>query len=252
MEQIPAVPLYLDWSFWAVFVALLALILSQIPPLHVLLRRAKLDLEAYSKVSITHKIGNPNLQLHLMLSNVGGRKIRVKSIHVEVAQDNLAPVRLPAQNYLQNQNDKDTLLFTTFSLSPGEEWAHIVNFLNFFGRDDEQEYQRIEGLMLADFRARRSEIDESKKELLQHPQEFEAAAMTFFDRHFMWNAGEYTMKVVVKTDSTAANIEKFYRFTIFESHNASLRAISDYFKYGGGLWWNPDLPTSVILDVKDA
>ncbi len=252
MEEITELAWYLDWSFWTVLIAGLALVLSQLPPIHLMIRRAKLDLEIYSKVSITHKLGNPNLQLHLILTNIGGRKVRIKNIQVEVTMDNENTFSLPAQNYLQNQNDKETLLFTSFSIAPGGEWAHIVNFLNFFNREDEREYQRIEGDMLSDFRARRSEINEEKGQFLEHPPETTSAALEFFERSFLWNPGEYTMKVDVLTDEKSANFRKSYRFTIFESHTATLRAISEHFKYGGGLWWNPNVQTSVILEVKDA
>jgi hypothetical protein len=35
-----ATPLYMDWSFWAVVVAFIAMLLSQLPPIHVLLKKA--------------------------------------------------------------------------------------------------------------------------------------------------------------------------------------------------------------------
>ena len=134
------IPLYLNWSLWAVVVAAIAVVLSQIPPIKELLKKAKLDLEVYSKISITHKVGNPNLQLHLILSNIGGRNVRVKDINVSISSDGNFLATLPAQNYLQKQNDQSTLLFTTFSLKPGQEWAHITNFLNFFNREDGKAY----------------------------------------------------------------------------------------------------------------
>lgn len=70
MSEPASVPLYLNWSFWAVVVALCAVVLSQIPPIHLLLKKAKLDLELYSRIHLTHKVGNPNLQLHLIISNI--------------------------------------------------------------------------------------------------------------------------------------------------------------------------------------
>ena len=138
--QATEVPFYLNWSFWAVFVAFIAVILSQVPPIKQLIKKAKLDLEAYSKISITHKLGNPNLQLHLILTNSGGRDVRVQDISILLSRDNKEVDNLPALNYLQNQNDKNTLLFTTFSLSPNQEWAHITNFLNMYNREDEKKY----------------------------------------------------------------------------------------------------------------
>ena len=39
------IPLYLNWSFWAVVVAVIAVILSQIPPIKELIKKVTLDLE---------------------------------------------------------------------------------------------------------------------------------------------------------------------------------------------------------------
>jgi hypothetical protein len=251
-----ATPLYMDWSFWAVVVAFIAVLLSQLPPIHVLLKKAKLDLELYSKISITHRLGNSNLQLHLILNNIGGRRVRVKDIEVSIFKDGSHLMDLPAQNYLQNQNDQNTVLFTTFALDPKNEWAHITNFLNFFGRDDEKEYQKIEGDLLADFRSHQKELKakgaDASDEFYEHPKELVQPAFEFFENHFRWKAGEYNMSVKVVTDSKSADITRSYRFTVFESHMEALSAIKEHFKYGGGLYWNPKIQTSVILEVSEA
>ena len=144
MQQVDSIPLYLNWSFWAVLVATLALILSQLPPVHLLFRRCRLDVEPYSRIHLTHKVGNPNAQLHLILTNVGGRSVKVKEINLKFTRDGKDVAFLPAQNYLQNPGDKATVLFTSFSLKPKEEWAHIVNFLNYFSRADEKKYRSAE------------------------------------------------------------------------------------------------------------
>jgi hypothetical protein len=248
--------LYMDWSFWAVIVALTAVVLSQIPPIHVILKRAKLDLELYSKLSITHKLGNPNLQLHLILNNIGGRRVRVKDISVTLSRDGTNVIDFPAQNYLQNQNDQNTVLFTTFSLDPKNEWAHITNFLRSFGREDEKAYQKIEGDLLADFRSYQKEkkgnASAESEEAYEHPSNLVQPASDFFEKHFCWKTGEYNMTISVVTDSKSADISKNYRFTIFESHTETLASIKEHFKYGGGLYWNPKIQTSVILEVTEA
>lgn len=246
------ISLYLDWSFWAVVVAAVAVILSQLPPIHILIKKAKIDLELYSKISITHKVGNPNLQLHLIVSNIGGRKIRIKDINATIERDGKPLVTLPAQNYLQNQTDQNTVLFTTFSLKPGDEWAHIVNLLNFFNREEENEYRKLEARMLSDFRDKRSQLKEEPKA----PIELDASVVnpfhTFFDKHFIWRAGEYLLKANIIADHDVANVTKQYRFTIFESHEEQLKVITEHFKYGGGIWWDPKIQTNVILEIKEA
>ncbi len=140
-EQLLLTPFYLDWKFWSAAVAFLALVLSQLSPLHILFRRAKLDAEAYSQMHITHKVGNPNAQLHLILSNAGGRDLRIRAFELQFKQGSEDMFVLPAKNYLQLPGDRDAVLLTPFKLKPGEEWAHIVNFLNFFSRQDDKQYR---------------------------------------------------------------------------------------------------------------
>ncbi|HKI55092.1 MAG TPA: hypothetical protein VJ987_13275 [Anaerolineales bacterium] len=251
MEEVTT-PLYLNWSFWAVIVAAIAVLLSQLPPIHVWFRKAKLDIELYSKISITHKVGNPNLQIHLIINNAGGRKVRIKDISASITRDRNLVTTLPAQNYLQNQNDKSTLLFTTFSLKPNEEWAHIVNLLNFFNRDDENEYRRLENSMLEDAREKRAAMAEEPKSPIELDNALVQPCNEFFNRHFIWNAGEFQLTVNVTTDQKKANISKTYRFTVFESHTGQLKAITEQYKFGGGIWWDPNIPVSVILDIQEA
>jgi hypothetical protein len=39
-----------DWKFWSFFVAVVALILTQLPPIVLWFKKAKLDLELYSNI----------------------------------------------------------------------------------------------------------------------------------------------------------------------------------------------------------
>ncbi len=106
MPEAVNIPFYLNWSFWTAVAAALALILSQLPPIHMLLRRAKLEMELYSRIHVTHKVGNPNVSFHMVLSNVGGRTIKIKGITSTIKRDGKLVVTLPAQNYFQNPNQR--------------------------------------------------------------------------------------------------------------------------------------------------
>jgi hypothetical protein len=244
---------FADWSFWAVVVAAIAVVLSQLPPVHLLFKKAKLDLELYSKISVTHKVGNPNLQLHLLILNVGGRKVRIKDIRATIERDGTQVAILPAQNYLQDPSDQRAVLFTSFSLTLGQEWAHIVNFLNFFGREEEKRYRDLEAAMLADFREKRALATEEQKDPIELDSSTVTPFLDFFGERFVWCPGEYKLDVILLTDQESANLSKSFRFTLFESHSAQLRAITDYYKYGGGIWWDPqNVQVAVIVDVKEA
>ena len=254
MEEILTNPFYLDWSFWAMIVALLAVVLSQIPPIRLLLKRSKIDFEVYSKINITHKVGNPNLQLHLIISNIGGRKIKIKGITAKIIRDTNLVAALPAQNYLQNSNDTISVLFTTFPLNPSDEWGHIVTLFNYNDRDEEHEYRKMEWDLKANINEKALQGAGEPKKHIEADPEYVSPFVQFFENRFVWKSGEYELLISIQTDQSHADIEKAYRFTLFESHEEELRTITHEYKYGIGIYWTqqtPTTPTDVILEITE-
>lgn len=249
--EVAITPFYLDWSFWAVFIAGLALLLSQLPPIHVLLKKVKIDFELYSKISITHKVGNPNLQIHIIINNIGGRKVRIKGIEAKIIRDENEIVTLPSQNFLQDPSDKNNVLFTSFALNPNEEWGHIVNLLKFFGREEEKSYRRLEGDLKSDIFGKRKLIKGEVKELIEADKEKVEPLITFFNENFIWFSGEYKLNIKVVTDKEDSNVEKSYGFTLFEYYEQELRKITEEYKFGTGIYWESKTPRSVILNIKE-
>ena len=244
-------PLYLDWSFWAVVVAGIAIVLSQLPPVHLWFRRARIDVEPYSRIHITHKVGNPNIQLHLILGNIGGRTVRVKGLTVGIQRDGKSVAGFPAQNYLQNPSDKTTILFTSFPLKPKEEWAHIVNFLNYFSREDEKRYRSAESKLRDDILEKRK-ILEDKDTLVDATEQSISPLITMFNEKFVWHPGEYKMAISVITANDRANVTKSYRFTLFESDSSDLSKVKDDYRYGDGIYWDSGKHAGVIVQITEA
>jgi hypothetical protein len=246
------ISLYMNWPFWAVVVSATALLLSQLPPIHILLKKAKIDFELYSRLNLTHKVGNPILQLHMIINNIGGKKVRVKAVEASITRDGGQVADLPTQNFLQDPSDKNTVLFTSFSLEAGQEWGHIINLFRFFGREEEREYRQMEGIIKEDIFAKRNQIVGEVKELVEAHPDNVAPFHAFFKERFIWTAGEYELRVNVITDVDSANAEKLYRFTIFEYYEEELRKLTDEYKNGAGIYWDSSTPKSVTLELKEA
>ncbi len=130
-------PFYLDWNFWTVIIVFMAVILSQIPPLHILFRKVKIDCDIHSKIFIHHKVGNHNLQIHTIINNIGNGSVKIKNINATIIRDNKKIVILPVQSFLMNQFDANPVLFTPFLLKPNDEWSNTINLLNYFNGKDE-------------------------------------------------------------------------------------------------------------------
>ena len=237
-----------NWSFWAVVMAAIAIMLSQLPPVRYWFKRPRLDIELYSRIFLTHKVGNPNIQAHVIVSNIGGRAIRVKSMSLNFTRNNNHAFTLPIQNYLQKPTDKETVLFTPFGLHPDEEWSHIANFLNFFDRDDEKRYRDMESALRQDiFEKRRLNPDE----LAEAEEKNVEPIRRFFNEKFSWHPGEYRMTVTVHGDKVT--VEKSYRFTIFESESDELKSHVDEYKFGARVYWEPPngMPTGIFVQIHE-
>ena len=255
MEEIFTNPIYLDWSFWAVIFAVIAIVLSQIPPIHLLLKRSRIDFEVYSKINITHTVGNPNIQLHLIISNIGGRKVKIKGITAKIIREDNLVTTLPAQNYLQNLNDKSAVLFTTFSLNPSEEWGHLVNLFKPFDREEERGYRKMERDLKLNIFEKDSQVATKPKKFIEADSKYVNPFVKFFEKRFVWKSGEYELFISIQTDQSHVDIEKAYRFTLFESHEEELRTITHEYKYGAGIYWTPEtqtIPTSVIVAITES
>jgi hypothetical protein len=78
---------YLELEFWSILIALIALILSQIPPIKLWFKKSKLKVDTYDSIWITHHIGNPIVEFNLIIKNIGGRNILINKIIIDIFRD---------------------------------------------------------------------------------------------------------------------------------------------------------------------
>jgi len=251
MAQAASVPFYLNWTFWAVVIAGIAVILSQLPPLYDLLKRSKLNLGLYSRILITHKVGNPNVLFHVIISNVGGKVVRIKGAKIILKHDGNIVATLPAQNYFKEPNDTTSVLFTPFRLKPREDWTHGVNFLKYFSREDEKKYRSAELKLKANIFSKRP-FPEYKDRLVEADPEYVQPFIEMHKALFKWQPGEYELHVSIEAVPERAGIQKKYRFTLFESDSDELAKSLDEYKFGDGIYWLSDRLKGVAVEIMEA
>lgn len=244
-------PFYLDWTFWTVVASLLAIVLSQLPPIHLLLRPRRLEVEVHSRVQVTHHVGNPNVGLYVSIRNTGGRELRVYKLHIEVWRDEKALGIFPAQHYFETPSSQSSVLFVPFSLKPDEHWSHAVRFLNFFNRQTEKSYRENQSALNADI-ARKIEArpKDNEQAVIAEP----SLTKPFFDlfsKLFVWEPGEYVFSLSVGVEPGSASYAKKYRFTIYESDTAELRKHTEDYKFGGGITYNVQQHAGVYVPLSE-
>jgi hypothetical protein len=247
----PSAPLYLDWTFWAAVWALAAIVLSQLPPIHLLLRPKRLDVEVHSRIGVTHKVGNPNASVVVSIRNTGGRELRIRGLSLDVARDGNALMTLPAQNYYETPSSQSSVLFVPFSLKPGETWAHSVAFLNLFDRLTEKQFREDQSALDSDIRRKIRARSEDDKNAVVAEQALVQPFLKLFERLFVWLPGEYVVELRVNAEPGSASYSKKYRFTLYESDTAELRSHLEDFPFGGGLTYNVERHAGVNIPLTE-
>lgn len=244
------VPLYLDWQFWSAVVAVLALCLTQVPPVRLWFRPSRLEVEVHSRVQVTHKVGNPNLGMYVGIRNIGGRDVRVRTISTSLSRDGVALGTYPVVNFFEIPSSTSSVLFVPFTLKPSESWAHGANFFQHFDRNTEKFYRERESLLRANIRRKLSEKSEENKELVVADSDVVQPFLDLFNRLFVWLPGEYSLELQIQVESGKTVFGKKYRFTLFESDSEELRSHADDFKHGGGLSYNVDRHIGVFVPLS--
>lgn len=241
-------PFYLDWTFWTAALALIAIVLSQLPPLHVLFRPGRVELEAFDRIQVTHWMGKPNAVLHMILTNTGGRAIKVKSLSMKFKHESGGEFTLPGRGYFQSPADQNAVILTSFRLPSMGEWKHIVNFFAPSSRAEERELDQIKSAIRNDIVPRKV-LPGNQNLLLEASSELIAPAHEFFRRQFKWIPGEYEVALEIRTEPENASIERKFRITIFESDTAQLEDYTERYKYGAGVYYSDSDLVPVFLPL---
>ncbi|HEY2901352.1 MAG TPA: hypothetical protein VGL59_12300 [Polyangia bacterium] len=241
----------MDWTFWAVATSLVAIVLSQLPPVRLLLKPKRLDVEVHSRIQITHKVGNPNVSLHVSIGNSGGIELRVRSLALDLTRDGKPLLSLVAQNYFHGPTDQVPILFIPFSIKPGEHWSHGVNFLNLFDRTTDKNYRENASKLLMDIQRKLAARPPADKEAVKASPHLVAPFVELFDRLFLWEPGEYVVALAVKVEPGSASYVKKYRFTLYESDTAELRKHIEDYQYGAGISYNVDKHLGVFVPLSE-
>jgi hypothetical protein len=247
----PELAFYSDPKVWSVGLAMLALVLSQLPPLHKLFRRGKLELDVYEKGNITHMLGNPNMQFHLILNNTGGKQVTITSINAKLSRDGKIIDTIQGQNYIKNPESNGQIILTKFKIKPNEEWTHSTNFFNNFSKTDEKQCKSIIKRVRDDISEKLKAKDESSKDLVLTTQELISEMNSFFNKNFIWETGEYTLEISTSCENTKHDLTKSFRFTLFESDSDELKEYETKYKYGESILYNSKTDFGVVIRLSE-
>lgn len=240
-------PFYLSSGFWQALAAGVAIMLSQLPPIKLWFKRARLLVETYERIALTEEVGHPAAQWHLSITNTGNRDIKVKRLILVLRREG-EERSFEGRGYFVNPQDKQPTLLTPFTVRTQEMWGHNVNFFKLPSRDARQAYARHSKALREDLRAKLQAAKEGDPAVEGEPNLVQPF-LDMFDAAFFWNHGEYEIELRVETDFPKANITTKYRMTLFETDAEALRERRGGFKYGYGAAWPHSEPAFQYIEV---
>ena len=117
---------------WKAGIALLALVLSQLPPVRQMIKGKKLRLAIADIAQFTHVFGNTNMSLWIDFDNVGGQTLTVRRIEAILVRRDGPAQRLTARTYWVTESfsrDKAIELpVAEICLKPGDKWSGYLHF----------------------------------------------------------------------------------------------------------------------------
>ncbi|MEN8511302.1 hypothetical protein [Burkholderia sp. RS02] len=241
------VPFYSDVRFWQFLIAAVALTLSQLPPVRLWFKRARLSVDVFDRAALDEELGLPHAQIHITISNSGGREIKINKITATITRGNESRV-LIARGYFEKFSDQRPTLLTPFRVKPGQEWGHNVNFPLPVAWNDRNQVSAMSKALRDNIKAKRTALGEPKEDVPADQNLVDPLAHRF-DTHFFWKAGEYTVNLKIETEDGRADVNSVYRFIIFESESDLLRSHKDQIKFGNGVHYRLPPIEPLIIEL---
>jgi hypothetical protein len=228
-------------EFWSTVIAVVALVLSQLPPIRDLLKPRELRIFVPEMLALSHYMGNLQIWAFLALYNTGGSSMTVQRIECVIVGEDGSPWRLPAQTYTPTLAQTTAgqpapeLLMGWISLKPDENWAQTIRFFKVWTIKEDEDVAEISANIRADINAKLKLKAPFDSNLVEAEPALVKRAKDFFERKFTLTKGSYKLLIAARSEKNDVLRVRGFEFTLFDNQIRSLRAPVDDYKLGWGV-----------------
>lgn len=235
-----------DPGLWSALIALLALVLSQLPPVKQMLKRRALQIVVPEYIALYHFLGNLNLMGFISLFNTGGKGLTVAKIDAVVSTDDTR-WHVPGATYVSREpsasGGQSRLEFFVGwnALKPGEHWSQTVHFFRAWTVQEEEDAAEIVGKIRTDINAKLAQRAPAAQGLVEADESLVKEAKALVDQRFKLVKGNYRLVIAALSEKDELLSLQGFEFTLFDNHIKTLRSIVDDYKFGAGIYFpSPD------------
>lgn len=147
---------------------------------------------------------------------------------------------MPGNQFYETWASTSTVMLTPFRLKPNEDWAHAVLFFPLLSREDEKEQRQLSLNLRNNILERRIGLAKDAPDVEADPKVV-SSLKDLYAKKNRWMPGEYTLTLDVTIEPKKASVRKRYRFTLFESDCELLRSITDHYRFGSWVVFDPQI-----------
>jgi hypothetical protein len=234
---------------WGAFIAILALILSQLPPIKQMIRGKRLRMAIADTANFSHVFGNTNMSLWVDLENVGGKTITVNRIKCYLTRHDGPTQILNARAYWMTESlpsERQFLLpFAEISLKPGDKWSRFLQFWDTktWSKSVESKTKSLISKMRVDISTKAMESDKELSAIAMDQRPTVEADISLMQEINdlvrslkKIEEGDYELLVGAYEESTPTPLKMLgFNLTIFENDAREIFEDMEDYKYGFGL-----------------
>lgn len=235
--------------------SIIALILSQLPPLKTFLKRRKPVVTVGRFIALSHYIGLPEVQLYISISNDSYSNLKVRSIDIELTKLGQEKLKLPAFSVFEHLSGNIQRGFAPFTLKSDTEWSHTIRFYLPFSGSDEQRSKKIFYALKDDINQKLLENEarpsNEKLKLVEADDSLVTELKDIYTSKKYWENADYKLKLRIGTDSATTTYENEYNFFLSPPDIDFFDGLVERYKYGNTiLAAEPQAFTNAVLRNK--
>lgn len=205
-----------DPKMWSVFVAFLALILSQFPPIRELIKGVRVNINIPEHFLLQHYLGAIQTNLFVEIYNTGGKTITISKLDCFISDMEGKSWHIPGRSYFSRQPPPQQgttwpeFLLGSIRLKPGESWNENTRCYRLWTESEEEEVNNIVlGIQESIYRKLPSPIFVDAEEKVVEK------AKSFFRQKFDLHKGNYKFFIAALSSNNSILVVQGYDFTLF-------------------------------------
>ncbi len=228
-------------SSWSMFIAAIALILSQLPPVTHWMPEKKLKGAIATRLALSSTLGFINYGINLQIFNEGNRKVKITNLDLELIDPSGHKKKYSGESYndFYYQNGIPVAYPIDFiTIDPNNSWSNQVNFVLPLTEEQDKFVNEVKLQVINDLTNKRQKTTIMTINVMcEADKNIVDKACNYFTNNLsdQLSIGKYEAIVIAKDASGSILFKTPFKFHLYDHHKKIIESQKDDLKYGIGI-----------------